>query len=153
MSMSSEYSEAQAASKYGDENVPRASGWVGWIAFAGMIMVLLGVFHMIQGLVALLKDDYFVVSSSKLMISASYTTWGWVHLIAGAIVLAAGIGVFTGKTWARVVGVLLAYVSAIINFCFIGAHPLWSSIMIVMCFVIILALTVHGGEVKNRGAH
>ncbi len=152
MSMSSEYSEAQAASKYGDDAVPRASGWVGWIAFAGMIMVLLGAFHMIQGLVALLKDDYFV-AGSNLMITSSYTTWGWVHLIAGAIVLAAGIGVFTGKTWARVVGVLLAYISAIINFCFIGAHPLWSSMMIVMCFVVILALTVHGGEVKNKGAH
>ena len=73
------------------------------------------------------------------------------HLIGGAIVLAAGVGVFTGKVWARVVGVLLAYISAIINFCFIGAHPLWSIMMIVMCFVIILALTVHGSEVKAQG--
>jgi hypothetical protein len=149
MSMSSEYTEAQAAAKYGDQDVPRASGWVGWIAFAGMIMALLGTFHIIQGLVALLKDDYFVVGSSGLAISASYTQWGWTHLIVGAIVLAAGIGVFTGKMWARVVGVLLAYISAILNFCFIGAHPLWSIMMIAMCFVVILALTVHGSEVKN----
>lgn len=150
MSMSSEYSEAQAAAKYGDEDVPRASGWVGWISFAGMLMALLGTFHIIQGLVALLRDDYFLVPSSNLLITTSYTTWGWVHLIGGAIVLAAGVGVFTGKVWARVVGVLLAYISAIINFCFIGAHPLWSVMMIVMCFVIILALTVHGSEVKAR---
>jgi hypothetical protein len=148
MSMSSEYTEAQAAAKYGDEAVPRASGWVGWIAFAGMIMALLGTFHIIQGLVALFRDDYFLVPSANLVVSADYTTWGWVHLIVGVIVLAAGIGVFSGRIWARVVGVLLAYVCAIINFCFIGAHPLWSVLMIAMSFVVILALTVHGSEVK-----
>src|SRR6185503_1604462 len=57
------------------------SGWVGWIIFAGAMMIMLGFFHAIAGLVALFKDDYFLVKTSGLVVNVDYTTWGWVHLI------------------------------------------------------------------------
>jgi len=134
--------------------VPEASdsysGWVGWIGFAGVIMMMLGTFHAIQGLVALFNDEYYLVSSSGLVVSLDYTAWGWVHLIGGAILVAAGLGVFGGQVWARTVGVIAAVLSAIVNVAFLAAYPVWSLMMIALDVVLILALTVHGSEVKAR---
>ncbi len=125
------------------------TGWVGWIAFAGTMMVLLGSFHVIQGLVAVFKDDYFVVGKSGLIVNVDYTTWGWVHIIGGLIIAGAGVALFTGKFWARTVGVLLAMVSAIVNISFLSAYPIWSTIMITVDILVIWALTVHGNEMKE----
>ena len=125
------------------------SGWVGWIAFAGIMMVMLGTFHIIQGLIALFNDKYFAVTKSGLAVTADFTTWGWVHLIAGAVVVAAGIFVFMGQIWARTVGVLVAMLSAVFNVGFLAAYPIWSSIMILVDILVIWALTVHGGELRE----
>jgi hypothetical protein len=125
-----------------------ASSWVGWIAFAGMIMVMLGTFHVFQGVVALFRDEYYLVGSSGLIVNVDYTTWGWVHVIAGLVVVIAGICVFAGQIWARAVGVLLALGSAVVNIAFLGAYPIWSLLMIALDVVVILALTVHGSEIK-----
>ncbi len=124
------------------------SGWVGWIAFAGTMMVLLGTFHIFQGLVALFNDDYFLVRKSGLVLNVDYTVWGWVHLIGGAIVLVAGLCVFGGQVWARSVGVIMALLSAVVNVGFLSAYPLWSLMMITFDVIVILALTVHGSEIK-----
>ena len=125
------------------------SGWVGWIAFAAVMMILLGCFHAIQGLVALLDDQKFLVTDSGLLVSVDYTAWGWVHLIGGIIVVLAGIALFAGKMWARVVGVIAAAVSAIVNIAFLPAYPIWSAIMIAVDILIIWAITVHGEEMKR----
>jgi hypothetical protein len=125
------------------------SAWTGWIAFAGTIMVMLGVFHAIQGLVALFNSDYYV-ASDRLIIHLDYTGWGWVQLIGGIIVAAAGVCVFMGQLWARTVGVIVAMVSAVINIGFLSAVPLWSAMMIALDVTVILALTVHGSEVRER---
>lgn len=124
------------------------SGWVGWVAFAGVAMIILGVFHIVQGLVALLKDDYFVVRSQGLLLELDYTTWGWAHLVIGAVVLAAGFMVFAGQVWARAVGTVAALVSAIVSMTFVAAYPVWSLLVIALDVVVILALTVHGSEIK-----
>jgi hypothetical protein len=128
---------------------PAPTGWVGWIVFAGVMMVMVGTFHMIEGLIALFKDEYYLVAKSGLTVEVDYTAWGWTHLIAGAIVFAAGLGLFAGQMWARVVGVILAVVSALLNFAFIAAYPFWSSIVIAMDVFVIYALTVHGREMKS----
>jgi hypothetical protein len=125
------------------------SAWTGWIAFAGTIMVMLGIFHAIQGLVALFNNDYYAVTD-KLVVQVNYTGWGWVQLIAGIIVAIAGVCVFMGQLWARAVGVVIAMISAIINIGFLGAAPIWSLMMIALDVTVILALTVHGDEVKAR---
>jgi hypothetical protein len=125
-----------------------SSPWVGWIAFAGAILVMLGTFHAIQGLIALFNSDYFLVRSSHLVISADFTAWGWVQLIGGIIVVLAGFGVFTGQVWARSVGVIVAMGSAVVNVGFLAAYPLWSLLMIALDVVVIMALTVHGSDIK-----
>lgn len=126
-----------------------ASGWVGWTLFAAVIMLLVGAFHVIQGLVALFKDEYYVVGTSGLVLNISYTAWGWIHIVGGAIVVAAGVALFTGKMWARVLGTAMACVSAIVNVGFLAAYPVWSAMVIFMDVAIILALTVHGSAMED----
>jgi hypothetical protein len=125
------------------------TAWVGWIAFAGLIMLVLGMFHVIQGLVALFQDEYFLVGKSGLTVHVDFTTWGWIHLIGGVIIAGAGIALFTGRVWARTIGVILAMVSAIINVGFLSEYPIWSAIMIAFDVLVIWALTVHGGELSQ----
>ncbi|MGZ4427282.1 MAG: DUF7144 family membrane protein [Nocardioidaceae bacterium] len=144
----SEYAESAPSTAQRASTYAGTSGWVGWIAFAGIMMTMLGLFHIIQGFVALFNDKYFVVAKSGLVVHANYTAWGWVHIIAGAIVLAAGFAVFAGQMWARVVGTIVALVSACLNLAFIGAYPLWSLMMIALDVIIVMALTVHGSEIK-----
>jgi hypothetical protein len=120
------------------------SGWYGWIAFAAIMMLMLGVFHAVAGLVALFRDDYFLVTQSGLVIDASYTTWGWTHLILGILVAAAGAALVSGATWARVVAVVAAMLSAVVNLAFLSAYPLWSVIMIALDILVIYAVTAHG---------
>jgi hypothetical protein len=124
------------------------TGWVGWIYFAGAMMVMLGVFEAIDGLVALFKDEYYLVPRTDLVVSVDYTAWGWVHLVIGVIMIFAGIGVMAGQTWARVVGVILAMLSAIVNIAFLAAYPVWAAIIITVDVLILWALIVHGGETK-----
>jgi hypothetical protein len=127
----------------------RMTAWVGWIAFASTMMVLLGAFHVIEGLVAVFKDEVFLVGQSGLAVSVDYTAWGWIHILGGVLIVASGLGVLTGKIWARTVGVLMAMVSAVVNIAFLSAYPIWSTIMIAVSILVIWALTVHGSELRE----
>jgi hypothetical protein len=124
------------------------SGWVGWIAFAGFMMVMLGMFQVLEGIVSLANDQYFLGTPNRMVLHLGYTTWGWLHLIGGAVVVVAGVGVFAGQTWARVVGTVVAVVSALLNLAFLAAYPIWSTLMIGLAVVVVMALTVHGSEIK-----
>ena len=133
----------------GQDPATGQTAWVGWVAFGASMLVLLGSFHIFAGLVALLKETYFVAPSSELVVSVSYDTWGWTHLIGGLIALAAGLGLFTGAMWARVLGVGFAMLSAIVNLAFLAAYPLWSVLMITLAVLVIYAITAHGEEIRN----
>jgi hypothetical protein len=123
---------------------------VGWVAFAGFTLVLLGTFQVAQGAAALVEEEYFAVRRSGLALDISYTWWGWTHVVVGVGLLAAGVGVLAGQTWARVVGTLVALAGAVVNLAFLAAHPLWSTVMIALAVVVIMALTVHGSEINPR---
>jgi hypothetical protein len=107
-----------------DSGYRQRSGWAGWVIFAGVMMILMGALHAIDGLVGIFKDEvYYVGANSHLVVSVDYTTWGWVHLIFGLIVLGAGFAVMAGATWARVVGIIVACISVILNFAYMAAFP------------------------------
>ena len=122
---------------YGSDTV----AWGGWITFAGAMMILLGAFQLIEGLVGLLRPAYYLVRPEGLVVSMSYTGWGWIHLVLGVLVLTAGFGVMAGKTWARMAGVALATFSALVNLGFIAAYPGWAIIVIAVDITVIFALT------------
>ena len=125
------------------------SGGYGWIGFASLILILLGSLHALQGLAALFNDDSFEVSDDRLWVPADFTIWGWVHLIGGIIVVAAGAALVTGRLWARIVGVVAAFASAIVSIGFLPAYPVCAAIMIAMDIIVIWAITVHGAEMKE----
>jgi hypothetical protein len=112
-------------------------------------MILLGCFHAFQGFLALFDDQKYLVTDSGLVVPVDYRTWGWVHLIGGVIVAVVGISLFAGWMWARIVAVIAAMASAIVNIAFLSAYPIWSAIMIALDILIIWALTLHGAEIKQ----
>ena len=125
------------------------TAWVGWLVFAGVMMVLVGTFQAIDGLIALFNDELYVVRPSGLVVNVDYTVWGWVHLLLGILLIAAGYAVFSGKVWGRTLGVIAAMLSAVVNFAFIPAYPVWSLLIITVDVLVIYALIAHGGELRE----
>ena len=125
-----------------------ASGWVGWIVFAAVIAITMGVYEAIMGLIAIFNDKYYLVGSSGLAISVDYTVWGWVHLLLGLAAVAGGLALMQRRSWGRVVVIGLAGLSALVNLGFLAAYPLWSTIVIAFDVIVIYALTVHWKELK-----
>jgi hypothetical protein len=134
-----------------DDYTARQTGWVGWVVFAAALLILLGCFHVIQGIAALAKDEIFVVRSDGLIVNIDYTAWGWAHIIGGAIAVLVGACLLAGQMWARIIAVLVAMLSAVANAVFLPAYPLWSALMIVIDLLVIWAVTVHGSELKRPG--
>jgi hypothetical protein len=132
---------------YGNE--PDPTGWTGWIVFASFMMILVGSFQAIQGLVALFDDGFYVVRESGLVVDVNYNVWGTVHLLLGVLLLLSGAGVLAGNLAARTVGVILAGLSALANMAFIGAYPVWSLLIITVDVLVIYALIVHGRELRD----
>ena len=122
------------------------SAGLGWIAFASTMMFVLGSFHMIVGLVGIFKEDYYQVGQSEVVISVDYTTWGWTHLLMGLLVSCAAFALLRGATWARVVTIVLAVISAVVNLVYMSAYPLWSMTMLVVDFIVIYGVTAYGGR-------
>ena len=123
------------------------SSWaVGWAGFAGVMLIMIGVFDVIQGLVALFNDEFFVVTQ-EWVFEFDITAWGWIQLILGVILIASGIGIFSGNVAARTIGVIIAGLAAIVNFAWLPYYPVWSIIVIAICVAIIWALTAHGRDI------
>jgi hypothetical protein len=123
------------------------SGWVGMAMFGGVMMMVAGTFHAMAGLVGIFNDSYWLVPNSELVITVDYTVWGWVHLILGALAIAAGAAILAGQAWARVTGVVLAVLSALVNLAFMAAFPLWATLIIAIDVLVIYALVAHGKEI------
>jgi hypothetical protein len=117
------------------------SGWaVGGVAFAGILMVVIGIFEAISGLAAIIENEFFVVSRNYTF-ELDVTAWGWIHLILGIVVSLAGFYVFSGRTWARIVAITLAILAAVANFFFIPYYPFWSLLIIALSVWVIWSLT------------
>ena len=132
------------------------SEWaVGWSAFAGVMLIIIGVMDVIQGLVALIEDEFYVVAGGvgegvNWVFEFDVTAWGWIHLIVGIVLILSGVGIFSANVAARTVGVLVAGMAAIINFAWLPYYPIWSIIVIAICIAIIWALTAHGRDIADR---
>jgi hypothetical protein len=120
-------------------SIPDTRAQSGWLDFAGILGILVGGFNAIEGLVALFRDDYFLVTQERILVF-DFTTWGWVLLVMGLLQIGAGIGLLMGQTWARVVGVGLAFVAALTQLAFMAAYPIWSALVIALCVLVIYGL-------------
>jgi hypothetical protein len=118
------------------------SGWaVGGVLFAGILMIVIGIFEAISGLAAILENGSFFVVSENYAFEVDVTAWGWIHVILGIVVGLAGLYLLFGRTWARVVGITLAILAAVANFFFIPYYPLWSLLIVALSIWVIWSLT------------
>jgi len=113
------------------------------VFFAAIMMIILGIFGALEGLAAIIKSGFYHVPPNY-YINLNAKGWGWIHLIIGIIVVLAGLSLFRGSTWARVVGIIIASISAIANFLFIPFYPIWSLLIIAIDVFVIWALAAHG---------
>ena len=128
----------------------KATGWTGWVVFAGVILLISGIFNAVQGLVALVgPNSYYVVTDDSLWL-LDVNGWGWWNLIIGVLLVLTALALFAGQTWARIVAVILVILNAIGQLLLIPAQPWWSFILIAIDVLVIYALIVHGRELRDE---
>ena len=121
---------------------------IGWTYFAATMMMLIGSFHAIAGLVAIV-DDEFYVATRKYVFDLDATQWGWIHLVWGILIAVAGGYLFTGSVVARTVGVLMALGSAVLGFAWLPYAPVWGVTIIAIAVSVIWAPTAHGRDIVD----
>ena len=118
---------------------------MGFITFAGVLMIVTGTLWFFQGLAAVIEDQFYVVTANYAF-DLDVTTWGWVHMIGGIVLGLAGLFLFTGNMAARILAVFIAALSIIANFLYVPYYPVWSLLIIAMNIGIIWALVAHGRD-------
>jgi hypothetical protein len=125
------------------------SGWaVGFTIFAAVMMIMAGVWQALAGLIAIFENEFYLTTRNYIF-QFDVTAWGWIHLVVGVVVGLVGLGLLAGQTWARVVGIAVAALSAISNFLFIPYYPFWSMLIIAADVFVIWALAAHGRDYKE----
>jgi hypothetical protein len=124
--------------------------WTEWVGFAGLMMVLIGILNFLQGLIAVIRDDYYVLTSEQIIVF-DLTTWGWIMLIWGIIVGFAGYALATGAGWARWFTIVVASVNVILQLSFVGSgqYPLWALTVLALNVLVLYALTVRWKDVEE----
>ncbi len=127
--------------------VPVSTGWVGWIWFAALALILVGTFNLIHGLVAVFEDNLLVAGDQNLAV-LDLTGWGWVHTIAGGLQILIGCTLFTGARWARIAAIVVIMLNAVAQLAALNAQPTWALVIIALDVVVLWALVVHGEEAR-----
>ena len=121
----------------------------GWVQFAGVILIVNGIFSAIQGFAAIVEADiYYAVVSGDLWLF-DLTGWGWFNLILGALQIATAFGLFAEAGWARVVAIILVVISSIVQLILMPLQPWWALIVIAINVIIIYSLIVRGHELRG----
>ena len=111
---------------------------LGWLLFAGIMLLVAGVLNIIYGIAAI-GDSSFFVADQKYIISSLHT-WGWVTLILGVLELIAGFSLFSGGGFGRWVGLFAASLSAISALLSLPAYPLWSLAVFAISIIVVYQL-------------
>lgn len=120
----------------------------GATVFAATVLVIVGVFSMLDGIVGIVREEFYVVGQ-EWVFELNTTAWGWIHLVIGAIVFLAGLGVLSGNVLARAIGVVVAAISAIATFLWLPYYPVWAIVIIALDIAVIWALTAHGRDLSE----
>lgn len=121
------------------------TGWVGWVYFAGILLLVRAAFQAFEGIVALTNSTFYVVTEQQLAVF-NFTAWGWGQLLMAAVMVFAGFSVLSGHMFGRIVAVIVTTLSLLANMVFLPAYPLWSLVAIAVDALILYALIVHGRE-------
>jgi hypothetical protein len=116
----------------------------GWVAFAGIMIAIVGVLNFIYGIAAISNSHFYVREATYIL--SDLNTWGWVLMITGIIQFCAAIAIFGHVEWGRWIGILTASVNAIIQLIFIPSYPFGSLALFALDILIIYGLVAYGGR-------
>ena len=128
----------------------RSTAWSGWVIFAAIVLFTIGCFTLIQGFVALFKNDIYVVDKSGLIATTSFTYWGWWLLIWGTVMILVALGLFAGNEAARWFAVAAVVMNLVVQFAWFPAYPFWSMVVIGLDLAVLYALTAAWSDVKGE---
>jgi hypothetical protein len=130
--------------------MPSEGFWAGWVWFAGLLMIVIGFLDFFQGLIAVVRDKYYVLGPEQIIVF-DLTTWGWITLIWGIIVALAGFALLAGQGWARWFTIVVASLNFIVQLGFVGSnrYPLWALVAMALNIVVLYALIVRWGDVRE----
>jgi hypothetical protein len=123
------------------------SPWAnGLTIFAAAMMMIIGFWQALAGIAAIGQDKVYA-ATPEYIYAFDVTGWGWIHLLLGILIVCAGVAVFMGSTWARMVAIVLASLSMIANFAFLPHYPVWSLAIIALDAAVIWALATYHREI------
>ncbi len=131
-------------------NKQQTSGWVGWIGFASVMMLVAGIFQMIKGFTSLFRDDVLVTVGNGEAWIFDASTWGWVLIAWGALLMFASNSLSQGHAFGRLFTMFLAIGGMAINMIYLPLAPVWSVITIAVYFFVLYAVVIHADEIEER---
>jgi hypothetical protein len=134
----------------GGQAHPAPHKGAGWLIYAGVILFVSGTINVIDG-VAAITDSRFYFKKVDYIVGSLHT-WGWVHLVLGALLICAVFGVWAGAPWARWAGIVLAALNMITRLLFLPAYPLLSLALFAIDLLVIYGLAIYGGH-HTPGEH
>ena len=120
---------------------------VGWVVFAGVLLLVVGVMNTIEGIAAIGNAHFFVHNTNYVF--GDLNTWGWIVLCLGVLQMLVGAGVFLQNQFARWAGVVVVSVNAIVQLLMIPAYPFWSLTFLAIDLLAIYGLAVHGKRIAS----
>ncbi|WP_338498651.1 hypothetical protein [Streptomyces sp. SJL17-4] len=128
-----------------------APGAAGGTLFAGVLMVVIGILDVLQGIVAIAKDDVYT-RVGDYVFEFNLTGWGWTHVVLGILVGLAGTGILMGSEWGRMGGITLAALNTVAQFLFLPYHPWWALFSMAISILVIWALATDDTSFRKSGA-
>jgi hypothetical protein len=134
--------------------MPSRSAWAGWIAFAGLLMIVLGFIDFFEGLIAVIRKEYFVAAPNQIIVF-NVSTWGWLTLLWGIVLAFVGLGLLNGSSWARWVSIVVIVVTIFEQLAFVGsaAYPLWALTVLVLSFIVLYALVARWHDAQEAAGY
>ena len=127
--------------------------WAGWVTFAGILLVVIGILDFFEGLVAVIRDNYYAFTPNQIIVF-DMTTWGWIMIIWGGVLLFAGWALLSGASWARWFTIVVGVVNFVAQLGFVGnsRYPLWALIVLALNVLVLYALIVRWDDVRGTVA-
>jgi len=124
--------------------------WTGWVGFAAIMMAFIGALTFFEGLIAIIRDNYYVVTRQQVFLF-DVSTWGWIMLFWGVLLFLAALGLAAKSGWARWFTIIVLLINLLSQLSWLGnsGYPLWSLTIVALEIVVLFALTVRWSEVYN----
>jgi hypothetical protein len=125
-----------------------SSAWTGWIGFAAIILAMIGAITFFEGLIAIIRDNYYVVTRQQVFLF-DVSTWGWIMLFWGVLLFLAALGLAAKSGWARWFTIFVVIINLLGQLSFLGnsGFTLWSLTIVTLDIVVLYALTARWKDV------